>query len=310
MGKLNRRTFVGSSLAAAFSLPAISTLAGEQAKGGEATADPHPDIIDTNVNLLEFPFRKLKYGATGALVEKLQKHKIKQAWAGSFEALLHKNIDGVNSRLTEECKNHGTGMLLPFGTVNLAWPDWEEDVRRCHEVYRMPGIRIYPTYQSFDLDHPEFVEFLRIISRRKLILQIVGDMEDARTIHPIVMVRNMNVDVLVDALKKVPDARVQVLYWNHKAEGKRLARLISETTVFFDTSRIESTGGVGRLIDGKPWPGFGVETPLPQGRLLFGSHAPYFPLEANLLKLFESPLTLEQMRAIMGDNAQTFLNKS
>ena len=49
------------------------------------TADPDPDIIDTNVNLLEWPFKKLKYGETKALVAKLRQHRISQAWAGSYE---------------------------------------------------------------------------------------------------------------------------------------------------------------------------------------------------------------------------------
>lgn len=304
MEKLNRRTFVGSSLAAALSLPAAISA---KAPSGDAPMTDHPEkgpeIIDTNVNLMEFPFRRLKYGDTRALVEKLRKHRIKEAWAGSFEALLHKDINGVNTRLTEACRIHGAGMLLPFGTVNLAWPDWEEDFRRCHEVYKMPGIRLYPTYQSYDLDHPDFARLLQLASRTGMLVQIVGDMEDARTIHPVVEVRSVNLAALTETMKKIPEANVQLLYWNHKAEGRKLDTLVAETNVFLDTCRIESTGGIGRLIEGKPWAGFGTDKPVPVDRILFGSHAPYFPVEANLLKLFEAPLTLEQMRAIMGNNA-------
>lgn len=310
MEKLNRRTFVGSSLAAALSLPAtISAMA--PSADAQVTEHPEkgPEIIDTNVNLLEFPFRHLKYGDTRSLVEKLRKHRIMQAWAGSFEALFHKDINGVNTRLTEACRVHGAGMLLPFGTVNLAWPDWEEDFRRCHEVFKMPGIRLYPTYQSYDLDNPDFARLLQLASRTGMLVQIVGDMEDSRTIHPVVEVRSLNVAALTDTMKKIPEAKVQLLYWNHKAEGRKLDTLVEETNIFFDTSRIESTGGIGRLIEGKPWAGFGTDKPVPVDRIIFGSHAPYFPVEANLLKLFEAPLTLEQMRAIMVNNAAHLIKK-
>ena len=80
-------------------------------------------IIDTNVDLFTWPFRKLKYGDTHALVAKLRKHRIIEAWAGSFEALFHKDMDGVNQRLAAECRTNGEGLLVPFGSVNLAWPD-------------------------------------------------------------------------------------------------------------------------------------------------------------------------------------------
>lgn len=308
MKKLNRRRFVATSLAG-LSLPAIPAGGKAQNAPQSSTSEPKnsPEIIDTNVNLLGWPFRKLKYGETRMLVEKLRKHRIRQAWAGSFEALFHKDINGVNTRLAEECRKYGDGMLLPFGTVNLAWPDWEEDLRRCHEVFHMPGVRIFPGYQTFDLDHPDFPRFLQVAADRGLVVQITGDMEDTRTHHPVLEVGGMKIDPLIDVVKKIPNAKVQLLYWNHRVEGKRLDRLITETKVSLDISRIESTGGVGRMIEGKPWAGFGTAQAVPVERLMFGSHAPYFPLETNLLKLFESPLTREQLEHIMRDNAARLL---
>jgi len=306
--KVNRRTFFGNTLAAALSVPTVlSTDAQSQLSVRREGYQDYPDIIDTNINLFEWPFRRLKFAGTNALVEKLQRHHIIQAWAGSFEALFHKDINGVNYRLAEACRVDGKGMLLPFGTVNLAWPDWEEDLRRCHEDYRMPGIRLYPGYQPFDLHHEAFLPLVQQATERGLIIQIVGDMEDVRTHHPTVHVSDVDFDLLADILKKVPVARVQLLYWNHKVEGKKLDKLITETNVLLDISRVESTGGVGRLIEGKPWQGFGSAKAVPVERLLFGSHAPYFPMESSLLKLFESPLSIKQTKAIMIDNADRFL---
>jgi hypothetical protein len=308
MKKVSRRTFFTSSLgaAAALSLPAqMSAETVVHSSQNPQPADEVPDIIDTNVHLFDWPFRKLKYGETKALVAKLRKHRVSQAWAGSYEALFHKDINGVNARLAEECRVNGEGMLLPFGAVNLAWPDWEEDLRRCHEVHEMRGIRIHPIYQTFDLDHPDFPELVEQVARRKMILQIVGDMEDIRHHHPIVEVRGVNMERLVDVMKQVPDARIQLVYWNHRVPRNLLSKLVEETKVVFDISRLEGAGEVGRLIEGNPWTG--KAAPIPVSRFLFGSHAPYFPVETNVIKLFESPLRLEQMHAIMNGNARQLL---
>src|SRR5438046_10465441 len=96
-----------------------------------------------------------------------------EAGAGSFEALLSKDMNGVNARLAAECHEHGPGFLIPFGSVNVAWPDWQEDVRRCHEVHKMPGIRIYPGYQPFDLDHPGMESLAKMTSERGLVRAFV-----------------------------------------------------------------------------------------------------------------------------------------
>ena len=142
MRKLTRRRFLkGVLLPAALGTLPRRAVQGEEPDGG---ADSPPDIIDTNVHLFDWPFRKLKYAGAKALVAKLRRHRITQAWAGSYEGLLHKNLDGVNARLAEECQANGAGILLPFGTVNPALPDWEEDLRRCQEKYRMRGHSAVP----------------------------------------------------------------------------------------------------------------------------------------------------------------------
>lgn len=308
MKNLSRRVFFTRSLGAAAMLstqPAVSAEAIDHPLSVSEQDDEIPGIIDTNVNLFEWPFRKLKYGDTKSLVSKLRHHRITQAWAGSYEALFHKDINGVNTRLVEACRIHGEGMLLPFGTVNIAWPDWEEDLKQCHEVHRMRGIRIYPIYQSFDLDHPEFIKLITQATARGMTIQIVGDMEDSRHHHPAIQVREMNAAPLVDIMTLVPEAKIQLVYWNHKVTRKLLEKIVTDTNIVFDTARIEGVGEVGRLIEGTPWNGKSI--PIPVERFLFGSHAPYFPVEANIIKLFESPLTREQMRAIMNGNARRFL---
>src|SRR5687767_2045529 len=126
MRLIARRRFLKSSLlgAAAVSFVGPQPSAARTA-ARNARVVRSPGIIDTNVNLFDWPFRALKYRQTKALVAKLKKHRVIEAWAGSFEALLSKDLSGVNARLAAECRNQGRGLLIPFGSVNLAWPDWE-----------------------------------------------------------------------------------------------------------------------------------------------------------------------------------------
>ena len=112
MSKLTRRKFLQATLLPA-ALGTLPEAAGNAAPDGAPA--PAPEIIDTNVHLFDWPFRKLKYAQTKALVAKLRKHRIVQAWAGSYEGLLHKNLDGVNARLAEECQANGEKMLVPIG---------------------------------------------------------------------------------------------------------------------------------------------------------------------------------------------------
>ena len=83
-------------------------------------------IIDTNVNISRWPFRRLPGDETPDLVARLRKRNVAQAWAGSFDGILHKDIGGVNARLAADCNTYGKGFLAPFGSINPKLPDWQE----------------------------------------------------------------------------------------------------------------------------------------------------------------------------------------
>jgi len=312
MNPIPRRRFFRQAALTAATLAAPTVRPAQGAATQQASpavvSSGEPGIVDTNVNLLEWPFRRLKHGDTRALVAKLRRHAIKQAWAGSYEALLHKNLEGVNARLAEECARHGEGLLVPFGSVNLAWPDWEEDLRRCHEVHRMPGIRLFLGYQPFDFAHPDFPRLLRQVADRNLVLQICLQMEDERIVHPSMIVPPLNTAGVLSLLRGEPRARVQFLHWgDFFRSANQLARLIAETSAVWDISNLEGNGAVGRIFAGNHWY---LRATMPIDRLLFGSHAPYFPVEGAVLKLFESPLDQAQLDALMETNARRLLGRT
>ena len=302
---VNRRQFLqqGALTAAVATLSSFSL--GAQPAPARAPGGSRPFLIDTNVHLFHWPFRHLKYGTTPALVAKLRKHGVQQAWAGTFDALFTKDISGANARLVEECRQHGSDFLLPIGGVNPLWPGWEEDLRRCHEVHKMTAIRLHPCYQGYSLEEPAFAQLLENATARKLLVQIVLELEDPRVHHPSINAPSVNPVPLVDLFKKIAGARVQLLgdafTWARLPQAKPL---LLAKNLSHDFSSLEGVGGVGRLIDGKHW---NLRGQIPIERMLFGSHAPYYPVETALLKLFESPFTLPQLQALMETNARRII---
>jgi predicted TIM-barrel fold metal-dependent hydrolase len=310
---IDRRRFV-QALTAPAAVPFLGALAGAAAQNSAQAAEPAkrpetspaagPDIIDCNVHLFDWPFRTLKYAGADALAAKLRKHRIAQAWAGNFEAVLHSQYDVANRRLAEECRTRGDGMFVPIGTVNPAGPDWAEDLRRADENYHVAGVRLYPTYHDYGLDHPEFPKFLADAGRRGLLVQIVLRMEDERCIYPLLVTKPADVGPLVELLPKVPQAKVQLINSAGRLLGKHVPALVRDTQATFDIAATEGVGGVEQLLRGKNYSYHGA---IPIDRLTFGTHAPFFPCESALLKLFESPLDLSQLELLMHKNAERLM---
>jgi hypothetical protein len=190
---MQRRQFLLRTAALA-ALPAVSP-------GATSAAAP---LIDTNVSLGHWPTRRSWVESTAQLVAKLRSHGVTTAWTSSFDAALHTDVAGLNSRLAEDCARAGGGLLVPFGAINPTFPDWEEDLRRCHEVHRMPGVRLLPGYHGYALDDTRFARLLALAAERRLLVQIALTMEDDRSQNPVFTAAPVNAAPLPRSSKKIP----------------------------------------------------------------------------------------------------------
>ncbi len=252
-------------------------------------------MIDTNVNLFRWPYRRLVGDDPETLVARLREKGVTQAWAGSYEALWSRDMAGVNLRLAEACRR--TGLLLPFGCVNPKLPDWKEDLRRCHEVHHMRGIRLFPNYHGYTLADPLFAELVSSAADRDLIVQIALSMEDTRTQSTVI--EPVDTTPLADLLPRHPHWRLVLLNcgsWTDDDAGESIARIRRAENAYFDIAMNDGVGGLARLI---------AETS--PRRVVFGSHSPFFYFESARLKVISEALPTDQERAVCGGNAQSLL---
>ena len=256
-------------------------------------------MIDTNVYLSRWPTRRLPADDTPALVAKLQSKGVTHAWVGSFDALLHRDLAAVNSRLADECQRRESVRLVPFGAINPTAPDWQEDLRRCHEVHHMPGLRLHPNYHGYKLDHPDFEKLFAAATERNLLIQIALRTEDPRTQHPLWSVPDVDPSPLINLFKAHPQARVQLLNAMSGLRPDTLDKLLAAGNLAIEIAMLEGVNGIQKLL-----------SHVPLERILFGSHFPFFAWESAELKLRESPLAEAQRAAITNLNAQRLLPMS
>ena len=253
------------------------------------------EIVDTNVSLFHWPFRRLPLDQTAKLVKKLRALGVTQAWAGSFEAILHRDLAGVNGRLAQECQLHRE--LVPIGTINPLLPGWERDLHQCLGKHGMPAVRVYPNYHGYTLQEPRFVQLLEKVTAAGRFLQLASMMEDTRTQHVQHQVADVDLEPLAALLDQLKQARVQILNWRPRAAV--LEKLAKTPGIFFDTARAEGTDGVPQLVEA-----------VGKQRVMFGSHAPFLIPEAALIRVHESSrLPESSLKPVLAANARLLVGK-
>lgn len=286
-----RREFLGVGLAAAGA--AVLASGHPHVPAGEPEGQ---GIVDVNVSLGRWPLRRLPCDDPEQLAAKLRSRGVTQAWAGSFDGLLHKDLGAVNARLADDCRRHGGGLLLPLGSVNPRLSGWEEEFHRGVEAHRFRGIRLHPNYHGYRLDDPSVARLFKLAAERRTIVQLALVMEDERMMHPLLRVEPVDTAPLAGLIQQTPGLRLVLINALRTLRGEALRDLVSQGDIWVEISMLEGVGGLRALLE-----------QVPAQRILFGSHAPFFYFEAAELKLRESPLTPEQLQAIRRGNAELLL---
>ncbi len=255
---------------------------------------PGPAIIDTNLYMSRWPFRRLPGDEPQELMAKLRQMNVTQGWVGSFDALLHRELGSVNARLAADCRRYGNGILLPFGTVNPRLPDYREELRRCAEDHRMPGIRLFPGWHGYKIDDLEAADVMSMATQRRMIVQIVVQNEDERTQHPLCRVPNVNIAKLPAIMRGIPEMRLQLLN-NRTTQPALLKELIKLGQVYVDFAMVEGVNGTRNLSE--------IVGP---DRITFGSYFPFYYFESAVLKVKEAQLDPKQVfegnaKRLLGD---------
>ena len=253
-------------------------------------------FIDTNAYIGQWPFRALPDASVDALLANYSHYGVERAWTGSFDGLFHKDVASVNARLVEACAINDNYILQPFGTVNPTLSNWEEDLRRCAEDHAMSGIRLHPNYHGYTLDDPRFKALVTEAAGRNLVVQLVVTMEDERMMHPLMRVPHVDVAPLAQVATDVPNAKLVLLNAFRGVRGKAIAPLVAAGNVSFDIAWLEGIAGIDHM-----------RGQIPVEKLHFGSYAPFFYFQSSMLKLKESVLDDDELRAIQGNNAAKLL---
>jgi len=250
-------------------------------------------IVDTHVYVGNWPHKRLNSEEPSELVAKLRRNNVSQAWIGSFDGVFHKDIGGVNQRLADTCAQAAGGMLVPFGTINPVLPDWEEDIRRCHETFHMPGVRLHPNYHGYTLDDPRFARLLELAAAGGLIVQLVAWIEDER--HVFLSPHAAQVELKPLAEKVVPyrDLRVVLANGYHAAKDESLNALFPLKQIYFDTARAADAKAVRGLIE-KTSP----------DRVVFGTCSPLHNFDGALTTLQQAQLSAADWQAVVAKNSR------
>lgn len=253
-------------------------------------------IVDTNVSLFRWPFRRLPLDTAKRLVSRLRSLGVVRAWAGSFEGVFHRDLGGVNRRLASVCKEFRE--LEPIGVVNPTLPRWETDLQACEKQLGMRGIRLYPNYHGYTLRDPRFRMLLQRAAAAGLLVQVTAALEDVRTQPEKLRIADVDLNPLTDFMPEADGVRVQIL--NARPSPALVQKLATVPDVYFDTARVDGTDGVPGLVRS-----------LPANRVLFGSHSPFLIPEAAMIRVHESDqLNALQLQSVYGGNAERLLERS
>lgn len=285
--------------------PAISTVVPSRAEdsGSSDDADDTIDLIDLNAWIGSYPFRSVR-ATPDVLLSRMDRSGIGRAAVSSIEALYHRNVAPANDHLFDAVAGHDR--LVPLGTLNPTYPNWEQDLDACLSQGAR-GIRISPQTHNYDLTGPRGRDVVAAIASSGLPVFIPHRIEDPRQRQWMDPGRVVGTGEIAATIARFPDATFVV----NNARGIYRSPLwqredIKDLSWYLDLSLAEIHFGLHwgdesakdlAIIVGEGG----------ASHFVFGTHQPFSYVAPAQVKLLTLGVEREVLRKIGSENARDIL---
>ena len=240
-------------------------------------------IFDVNLSTGRWPFRDLPLENLSDLKAKLAVSGISGGVVRSLEAPFSMNIYEANEKLFVVCKDFPE--FLPAPAVRPDFGLWR-DIETGFAV-------LYPNYHQYSLISAECMEMVKSLLAKNVVPIIPVREEDERGQHPLCKVPPVDLGEINELAGTFPEKPFIVL----NAYSGELQKLTAEN-IYADIA----------FADGFPALRKAVEF-FPACRMLFGSHAPFFCVNAAVSKLQYEKLTPQIIDQMICGNMERIINE-
>lgn len=258
-------------------------------------------LYDANVFCGHYPFRKTRCAIPGSLHPFLLQENIRRCVATPFESLFYRQPwEGLQPWLDAEESRHGSnepggvdGNTLFWLVVNPLMPKWADDVRRAAKHPLIAGLRLWPRYHGYGLEHVALREVAGAAAEFSLPLNLSARLLDDRLHPPALRSDPPFTAAAVNQLLESCGSTRWLLSMFHLSELKQCAAAIAaQGDLFVD---------IGCSKPFEVWED-DIRATAPLNRIVVGTGAPLYYHAGTRISLQRTGFTEEEKKAMFETN--------
>ncbi len=258
-------------------------------------------MIDVYAYLGHFAFRQLRHNTAAGLLNLMDRFAIERAAVSSAAALTYRNPQAGNEEVAAEVEPHRS-RLIPFAVLSPAYAGWQDDLKTCHEQFRMKGVRLFPRWHDYKLSDPRCRALVDAAAERQMVISIPVRVEDRRQSSWLANIPDVELDEIAGLIRACPKARFIVSNASGVAGsvlGRKGNGLPENYAVDMTRLSVEFGNELSQVL-----------SVLGEDRILFGSGIPfhYAGIAVVRLKMLEASETVKAK--IRSQNAVRWLGLS
>lgn len=233
-------------------------------------------LIDCNTYIGHWPFRQLRDNTCATRLEQMDKVQVDLALVSNLNGVFYKNTQAANQELHEAIQSEARfkKRLIPIAVINPAFSGWKDDFETSIGRYRMKGIRLYPKYHKYELDHPDCIKLVKMARDKGVPVSLSLRLVDSRPSSWLDIRDEWALKDVIPIIREVPDAKFLIL---NVANNANLTT--EDLKIFKDANLIMDTSGRNIINLGDMIKTFG------KNKFAFGSHAPLLDHYTGLLRV-------------------------